>query len=89
MGLVMDVQDQSKQCFCRRLQTALSELWRFTGYCPPPHLEVQRRGRLDRHCWVCAPVNDELSKLLATKDTSEYFMLSGTAGFVKCSVQNS
>lgn len=26
------------------------------------------------------PVKDELSKLLATKDTREYCMLSGTAG---------
>lgn len=57
-----------------------SELWRFTGFCQPPHLEVQWRGRLDGHCWIFAPVNDELSKLLTTKDTSGYFVLSGTAG---------
>jgi len=76
---MMEVQDQSKQCFCQRLQTALFELWRFTDCCQPPQFEVQQRGSLGRHCWIFAPVKDKLCKLLATKDTSGYSMLSGAA----------
>lgn len=41
------------------------------------HLTWRSSG--EEGCWVFALVNDEVSKLLAIKDSSGYFMLCGTA----------